>query len=337
LFGVLADIFTLQGVYSIPSLVGLASILAHYLMQFLWSGVSALLTDVYDLAMTAPPATSSLVSSATSFIGPVAPKRLFGNTAAQARLDAPKRTFGTSNAAGGFKKGGAMSAWAGCEIYGFEGLKSPYAPQGLVVTATIFWYYLLDLLMNRNILDSTATFVAFPLFFGLQVMQLKSCDNMVGSVGIKSLIALVEGLIFGGTGYGFVQSYAPNRLPSSLIPQGPSMSSMTKNEDGTYTAPNGGIYIMGPDGRAIPQSFFTAAAVATTAQEKAAAAKASLFGPASATSCASGAAATTTAAAAAAAAAPVIPAAGTLNSPCSQNSDCGTGFRCKEGKCKATP
>lgn len=38
LFGVLADMFTYQGVYSIPSLVGLLSIPLNWVMQFFWTG-----------------------------------------------------------------------------------------------------------------------------------------------------------------------------------------------------------------------------------------------------------------------------------------------------------
>jgi len=255
LFGVLADIFTLQGVYSIPSLVGLASLPLHYVMQYLWSGVATFLGDVYKLAMTKP------------------------ETAV-----APPLFTGTSTSSG--MSGGAMSAWAGCEIYGFEGLKSPYAPQGLVVTSTVFWYYLLDLLMNRNVLDSIATILAFALFFGLQIMQLKTCDDLVGSVAIKSAIALAEGFIIGGTGYGIVQSSVPNRLPSAVLPQGPSLSSLTKNPDGSYTDAAGNAYIVGPDGRPIPKSFIMAAtAGATAAGAGAGGAGAGAMSTASATTC----------------------------------------------------
>ena len=258
LFGILADIFTLQGVYSIPSLVGLSSIPLHYVMQFLWTGVAAFLGDVYRMAMTAPPAVAAAVP-------------LFSGTNTGASVgNAPRMT------------GGAMSAWAGCEVYGFEGLKSPYAPQGLVVTATIFWYYLLDLLMNRDPLDSVATALAFPLLFGLQVMQLKTCDNIAGSVVIKSIIAIAEGFIIGGTGYGIVQSSIPDRLPSAVLPQGPSLSSMSKNADGSYTGKDGKIYVVGPDGRPIPQSFFTDTAKSSAAAQ--ADAKA-LFGAAAVSTC----------------------------------------------------
>jgi hypothetical protein len=258
LFGILADIFTLQGVYSIPSLVGLSSIPLHYAMQFLWTGVAAFLGDVYKMAMTAPEATSATVP-------------LFTGSNTGANVGNAPRTVG-----------GAMSAWTGCEVYGFESLKSPYAPQGLVVTATIFWYYLLDLFMNRDGLDSVATALAFPLLFGLQVMQLKTCENIAGSVVMKSIIALAEGFIIGGTGYGIVQSSIPDRLPSSVLPQGPSLSSMTKNADGSYTGRDGKIYVVGPDGRPIPQSFFTDTAKSSAAAQ--ADAKA-LFGAAAVSTC----------------------------------------------------
>lgn len=155
--------------------------------------------------------------------------------------------------------GGAMSAWNGCEIYGFQGLQSPYAPQGLVVTATIFWYYLLDLSMNRNALDTIATALAFPLFFGLQVWQLSSCEKFSESVAAKSAIALVEGLIIGGTGYGIIQSSIPDRLPSAVLPTVPRLSSMTKNPDGSYTDSDGNEYIIGPDGRPVSKKFLAQA------------------------------------------------------------------------------
>ena len=241
LFGVLADIFTLQGCYSIPSLVGLASIPLHKLAEFLWMGVATLLNDVYRLAMTTPaPATS----------------------------------------------GGAMSAWPGCDIYGFEYFHSRYAPQGLVVTSTIFWYYLIDLFMNRNILDSIAAIIAFILFFGLETMQLKTCKDFTDSVWIKAFIALSEGFFIGGTGYAIVQSSAPNRLPSAVLPQGPNLSSLTKNADGSYSDSTGAVYIVGPDGRPIPKSFIAAAtAGASSAAGAVAGAGAGALSGASATSC----------------------------------------------------
>jgi uncharacterized membrane protein len=39
LFGVLADMFTLDGVWSIPSLIGILSIFANYVFQYFWKGI----------------------------------------------------------------------------------------------------------------------------------------------------------------------------------------------------------------------------------------------------------------------------------------------------------
>lgn len=220
LFGVLADIFTMAGVYSIPSLIGMLSIFAHYGLQFVWVGAQAMISDIYKLATTAPA----------------------GDTAAPS-LPRPV--------------GGAINNYSGCEIQGFEGFKSPFAPQGLVVTSTIFWYYLLDLLMNRNILDGVGTIVTFAVFVAFQVFELKTCEDLAGSVAIKTLISLIEGLIIGGTGYSVVQMYAPNRLPSSLLPQGPPLSSLTKNANGELVDSNGTVYVLGPDGKPVPKSFIT--------------------------------------------------------------------------------
>jgi hypothetical protein len=234
LFGVFADIFTLQGAYSIPSLVGLLSIPLHYAFQFLWSGVAAFIGDIMKLINTVPAAASAATP-------------LFSGTNTGASVGRAPIV------------GGAMSAWSGCEIYGFQGLQSPYAPQGLVVTATIFWYYLLDLSMNRNPLDTIATALAFPLFFGLQIWQLSSCEKFSESVAAKSAIALVEGLIIGGTGYGIIQSSIPDRLPSAVLPTVPRLSSMTKNPDGSYTDSSGNEYVIGPDGRPISKKFLAQA------------------------------------------------------------------------------
>jgi hypothetical protein len=266
-FGIFADIFTLQGAYSIPSLVGLLSIPIHFMMQFLWTGASGFLGDLYKLVNTAPadkPLPTPLFSGTNTGVNVGStPKSVSTgtNTNRTAKVSTGTNTGTTFDedvrTLLGGTRGGAMSAWKGCEVYGFEKLTSPYAPQGLVVTATIFWYYLLDLWVNRDGLDSIATAVAFPLFFGLQVWLLKSCDNFGESVVIKSIIALVEGLIIGGIGYAIVQATIPDRLPSSVLPKVPRLSSMTKNPDGTYTDSNGKKYVIGIDGTPIPEDLFS--------------------------------------------------------------------------------
>jgi flagellar hook-associated protein 2 len=132
---------------------------------------------------------------------------------------------------------------------------------------------------SQGALSTTA--LTFPLLFGLQVWQLNSCDNMVGSVGIKSVIALAEGFIIGGTGYGIVQSTIPERLPSHGLPKTPLLSSMTKNPDGTYSAADGTVYVIGPNGEPVPQDWLTKNVQDATSQPK----TGSGVGSASATTC----------------------------------------------------
>jgi hypothetical protein len=57
---------------------------------------------------------------------------------------------------------------------------------------------------------------------------------------------------------------------------------MKKNADGSYTGRDGKIYVVGPDGKPIPQSFFTDTAKSSAAAQ--ADAKA-LFGAAAVSTC----------------------------------------------------
>ncbi len=239
LFGVFADIFTMQGAYSIPSLVGICSIPINSLMSMLLDGVNFMVTDLISLARTRMAGPSAAVAAAGSAAAAAAPF--------------------TGASSGGLRGGGGMDAWDGCTIKGFEYFKSDYAPQGLVVTATIFWYYLLDLMVNRNPLDSALTWLAFILFFGLQALQLKDCKELAMSFFVKTFIAFAEGFIIGGIGYGIVQSTIPTRLPSAVLPQGPNITSLDRQSDGTYKDKAGNEYIVGPDGRPIAKSFIESA------------------------------------------------------------------------------
>lgn len=49
LFGILADMFTYEGVYSIPSLVGIIAIIANKGLDYFWAGISALLGTAADV------------------------------------------------------------------------------------------------------------------------------------------------------------------------------------------------------------------------------------------------------------------------------------------------
>jgi hypothetical protein len=188
LFGVLADIFTMEGVYSIPSLVGLISIPVNYLFTYFWAGIADTFSALYTLAA---------------------------------------KPLGTPQSGTAPMMGGAIEKYAGCYVQGFESLQSGYAPQTLVVTSTIFSYYMFDLIANRSILDATATIVTFGTIFLAQSAVIGNCevDGYVPiSIFLKMAMALAEGMFVGGLSYATVQAQYPNRLPSSVLGGGAGSS-----------------------------------------------------------------------------------------------------------------
>lgn len=225
LFGVLGDMFTYQGVWSIPSLVGILSIFLNYFMQYFWKGAEELWSS----------------GTAVATVGPTAPPMTAG------------------------KKGGAIippaffTKYDGCSVQGFEGWKTPFAPQTLVVTATVFSYYIFDLVRNRGWLNAAASIVMFGLFYLMQVGVLISTGGC-GESGAKygnmatAAMAFFEGLVFGGSAYGIVQTYYPTRLPSTTISPFPrkDKSELTAGPDGKMYDSEGFPYVVLPNGQAVP-------------------------------------------------------------------------------------
>lgn len=203
LFGVLADMLTYEGVYSIPSLVGFLSIFVNKLLQYFWDGL-------YGLFMVAgvPPAQ------------PVA------------------------------------TGTVGCEIAGFEFAASPYVPQTLVVTSTVFFYYALDLIFNRGWVDATATIVLLGVLFIGQVAVMDTCNKMGLGKGLQAGLAIIEGLLIGGFSLGIVTNYYPERLPSTVLPQYPRKSAkdLKPGPDGTMVDDEGRPWTILANGAIIPDT-----------------------------------------------------------------------------------
>ena len=55
LFGVLADMFTYEGVWSIPSLVGLLSVFLNYFMQYFWKGLQEICSSGKEIERVGTP------------------------------------------------------------------------------------------------------------------------------------------------------------------------------------------------------------------------------------------------------------------------------------------
>jgi hypothetical protein len=216
LFGVLGDMFTLDGVWSIPSLIGVASIPINFMMQYFWKG----LQSIFDTAVKV-------------------------------------KDIGTAPAP--LQGGAFFERYDGCSVQGFELLRTEYAPQTLVVTATVFSYYIFDIVRNRGWINSIAPIFAFIAAYLGQVGVLTMTANKVcGPSGYghfsQSLMALFEGIVIGGSGYGIVQTYYPTRLPSSTISPFPrrSRADLTVGPDGKMYDADGYPYIVLPNGQTVP-------------------------------------------------------------------------------------
>lgn len=271
MFGVLADMFTMQGVYSIPSLIGLAAIPLSFVMKFLWKGVAETIGYIVELvtmrktanaaasaksAEAAAATATKIAEAATSGVGTAARTQATVTRSMTGRPPPPPRGPGSrtlaqtallNKEAEAFKaqKGGAE--YDGCTVYGFQKLQSPYSPQTLMVTATIFWYYILDLIMNRGPTSAATSIGVFIALFIGELFLIGECNPADSTVKIsrwfKGVIAMAEGLLFGGSAYALVQAYYPTRLPSGVIPTTPrvSIDALVPNSDGTLSDPDSGL------------------------------------------------------------------------------------------------
>lgn len=237
LFGILADMFTYQGVYSIPSLIGLLSIPLNFLMGYFWTGMSDVFVKLKNLF-----AEKGGVSTISN------PRATSGRSTIVS-----SQTTGSQSMAGGGK---FFNDYDGCDVQGFKWAHSPFAPQTLVVTATIFSYYIFDLIQNRGWTNATAAIVMFFVLFSGQIMTIGDCsvDSEEPGRYLKAFVAFVEGLLFGGVGYSVVQSYFPGRLPSTSVSPFPKKTpeDLTPSASGGFKDSDGNPYVCLPNGQCYP-------------------------------------------------------------------------------------
>jgi hypothetical protein len=229
LFGVIADMITYEGVYSIASLIGVLSIPINYIFKFFWSGILDGFQGLQNIATgqtsTTPP------SQANPFANALSPS--------------PQKT------------GKLFEDYNACEVQGFSALRNPYAPQTLVVTATIFFYYIFDLVNNRGWVNTTATFLLFFVLYAAQIYVIQDCseaNDKFKSIWLKGLVAFFEGLTIGGVSYAVVQSQYPNSLPSSVVSPFPrkSRTDLKEGKEGTFVDESGNPYVCLSNGQCYP-------------------------------------------------------------------------------------
>jgi hypothetical protein len=235
LFGVLADMLTYEGVYSIPSLIGLLSIVANWVMKYFWAGMEEFVGKAIEV----------LKWKLGKGPSPDVPNP---------RIGIPGRNIIGPPTGGGL--GEFFRDYDGCTVQGFGWAKSKYAPQTLVITATIFSYYMFDLIQNRGWTSAAATITMFLMFYVAQVVIIGDCDADPTEPGVlaKAVAAFTEGLLFGGSSYAIVQAYAPERLPTSAISPYPrrTAADLTPGPNGTMVDEDGYPYLCLPNGQCIP-------------------------------------------------------------------------------------
>jgi hypothetical protein len=252
LFGVLADMFTYDGVWSIPSLIGILSIFLNFVFQYFWVGINELGNSVAGVLG------KGSGNSAAAAVTAAAAK-----TAAATSVPKPPGRTGPAAFTRSQVAGGKFSEqYDGCSVQGFESLATEYAPQTLVITATVFSYYCFDLVQNRGWVNSIAAVAAFALTYIGQVAIIATTTATGCTVPGKPAVgglsqavrALFEGMLFGGTSYGIVKTYYPTRLPSSTVSPFPrkAASDLTMGADGKMRDADGYPYIVLPNGQAVP-------------------------------------------------------------------------------------
>jgi hypothetical protein len=221
LFGVLADMITYDGVWSIPSLVGIISIFANFLMKYFWIGIQSFVTTSKEVVVN---------------------------------IGRQRTTTPTPPQSAGAEQGSFFRNYDGCSVQGFEYFATEFAPQTLVVTATVFCYYIFDLVRNRGWLNSLAAILVFASVFIGQVAILSTCGNSPYSGTLQAMMALFEGIVFGGSAYGIVQTYYPTRLPTSTISPFPrrSKDDLKLGPDGKMYDEDGYPFIVLPNGQTVP-------------------------------------------------------------------------------------
>lgn len=235
LFGFIKDAIYEEFRYSIASLIGISSVFVNFLIGLL--GQKLVGEQVVEAAKAAIEATS------TSPFVPGVP--------------AVTREWNTF----------------GCTVPGFNFLESIFAPQGLVLPASVFTYFLLDLGSNRPPSENYGIgglFTGLLLLQGL-VMMFNGClgqyyfaDRWYGLA--TWFFGIAVGVAFGSLSYLAVYKIAPEKLPSregvpstsNGKPQATREVGNEKGEECSSTPDDGDVELVGElykDGELITSSI----------------------------------------------------------------------------------
>lgn len=196
-FGVVADIVSQSLKFSIGSLVGVVAMVLNWcmgaLVKYFFSGSSATpglpTVPTLDQAYNAAAAVTSNVATAAQTVA---------QRAADAATEAANNPFGSAPAAQpdlGIR-GGALEA---CSFPGAEKFDNKWAPQNILVTTTIMFYYMIGEWESGNASRTVVPGVALgaTVLSQIAVMYSSGCLDPIWSPAV----AIVMGAVFGISGY----------------------------------------------------------------------------------------------------------------------------------------
>jgi hypothetical protein len=216
LFGILADMFTAEGVYSIPSLVGILSIFLNRVIDLAWVGLSALINKVKNVAEAGGVTTT------------------------------PMRGGSVSNYTGCYVQG--------FESEMFKSRFSSQTL--VVTITIMSYYIFDLLMNKGILMASIPIFVGVILVvMQMSSMSSGGCFQENGTL-VTALTSLANGLIIGGGAYGIMEAFYPNRLPSKALPSYPrvDVNDLKTDENGNLVDANGMSWNLLPDGTPVPNS-----------------------------------------------------------------------------------
>ena len=113
------------------------------------------------------------------------------------------------------------TSYANCIVPGFESIESIYMPQSILLTTTIFTYFLFDFASTRDSSKnaSAAIFMLGSLAAQTGILYKNGCLDKYWITSYplaNALVATVAGLTVGGFSYLIVKNSASGKLPSAI-------------------------------------------------------------------------------------------------------------------------
>jgi len=135
----------------------------------------------------------------------------------------------------------------GCQVSGVSA-NTVAVPPTLTITATVLWYFIIDLIDNVGWTGALGSMVAFLALYTAQATSISKCITP-GSNG--AIWGIVYGLLTGGAYYAIVKSTYPRFLPSSVLTVVANASTSASSATATLAAgetQSGGLRAGGASG-----------------------------------------------------------------------------------------